>query len=145
MSNIVISMGSNRVITMIILLTVSLISLQSSIIVYAQNESNRVTTSEQPGQIPGGGDETATPETVTTTEGAEQKIRCSNGSLVDSGSECTSTDECPSEPSENATLQCVQTSQQISDKNNTNATNASSLFGVNDTGEDGDEDRDTGE
>ena len=142
MSNIVISMSSNRVITIIILLTVSLISLHSSNLAYAQNESNRVTTFAQPGQNPGVGDETATPETVTTTEGAEQKIRCSNGSLVDSGSECTSTDKCPSEPSENVTLQCIQPSQQISDNNNTNATNASSLSGVDDTHEDSNEDSD---
>jgi hypothetical protein len=135
-------MSSNRVIAIIILLTVSLISLHSSIVSYGQNESNRVTPSEQPGQNPGGGDDTTSPETMTTTEGAEQKIRCSNGSLVDSGSECSSTDECPSEPSENITLQCIQPSQQISDNNNTNATNASSLFDEDDEGENSNEDRD---
>jgi hypothetical protein len=142
MSIIAISMSSNKVIAIITLLTVSLISSHSSILAHAQNDSNRITTFEHPGQNTGGGDETATPETVTTTEGTEQKIRCSNGSLVDSGSECTTTDECPSEPSENVTLQCIQPSQQISDNNNTNATNASSLFDGDDTGEDSNEDSD---
>lgn len=142
MSNIVISMSRNKVIAIITLLTLSLISLHSSILAQAQNDSNRITTSGHPGQNPGGGDEAATPETVTTTEGTEQKIRCSNGSLVDSGSECTATDECPSEPSENVTLQCIQPSQQISDNNNTNATNASSLLDGDDTGEDSNEDSD---
>jgi hypothetical protein len=132
MSNIVISMSSSRVIAIIILLTVSLISLQTSILADAQNESNRVITSEQAGQNPGGGDETGPPETVTTTEGPDQKIQCSNGSLVDSSSECTSPDECPSEPSENVTLQCIQPSQQIHRNNNTNATNVTSVVDVDD-------------
>jgi hypothetical protein len=112
-----------------VLLTASLVSLYVNIPIYSQNESNRVT---QPGQNTGG-DEVGQPETVTTTEGAEQKIRCSNGSLVDSGSECSSTEECPSEPSENVTLQCIQPSQQVNRNNNTNVTNASSLVDVDGT------------
>jgi hypothetical protein len=112
-----------------VLLTASLVSLYVNIPIYSQNESNRVT---QPGQNTGG-DEVGQPETVTTTEGAEQKIRCSNGSLVDSGSECSSTEECPSEPSENVTLQCIQPSQQVNRNNNTNVTNASSLVDVGGT------------
>jgi hypothetical protein len=122
-------MTTTKVIFITTLLAASLVSLFVNMPAYSQNESNRVT---QPGQNPGG-DEVGQPETVTTTEGAEEKIRCSNGSLVDSGSECSSTDECPSEPSENVTLQCIQPSQQINRNNNTNATNASSLVDVDGT------------
>jgi hypothetical protein len=122
-------MTNTKVISITILLTASLVSLYVNIPTYSQNESNRVTQPEQNT----GRDEMEQPETVTTTEGAEQKIRCSNGSLVDSGSECSSTDECPSEPSDNVTLQCIQPSQQVNRNNNTNATNASSLVGVDGT------------
>jgi hypothetical protein len=122
-------MAKSKVIAMIILLTASLITLLPNIVAYAQNESNQAT---QPGQN-AGGDETAQPETVTTTGGAEDKIRCSNGSLVASGSECSSSDECPSEPSENVTLQCTPASQQNNRNNNTNVTNASSVNEVGNT------------
>jgi hypothetical protein len=122
-------MTNTKVISITILLTASLVSLYVNIPTYSQNESNRVTQPEQNT----GRDEMEQPETVTTTEGAEQKIRCSNGSLVDSGSECSSTDECPSEPPDNVTLQCIQPSQQVNRNNNTNATNASSLVGVDGT------------
>jgi hypothetical protein len=91
----------------------------------------------QPGQTIGG-DEVGQPETVTTvttTEGSEEKIRCSNGSLVDTSSECASSDECPSEPSEKVILQCIQPSQQRNGGNNTNATSASSLVEVGNTDE----------
>jgi hypothetical protein len=122
-------MTNTKVIFVTILLTASLVSLYVNTPTYSQNESNRVTQPEQNA----GGNEMEQPETVTTTEGSEQKIRCSNGSLVDSGSECSSTDECPSEPSENVTLQCIQPSQQVNRNNNTNATNASSLVDVDGT------------
>jgi hypothetical protein len=123
-------MAKSKVIAMIILLTASLITLLPNIVAYAQNESNQAT---QPGQN-AGEDETAQPETVTTTTGgAEDKIRCSNGSLVASSSECSSSDECPSEPSENVTLQCTPASQQNNRNNNTNVTNASSVNEVGNT------------
>ena len=122
-------MTNTKVIFVTILLTASLVSLYVNTPTYSQNESNRVTQPEQNT----GRDEMEQPETVTTTEGAEQKIRCSNGSLVDSGSECSSTEECPSEPSENVTLQCIQPSQQVNRNNNTNVTNASSLVDVDGT------------
>jgi hypothetical protein len=116
-------MTKSKVIAMTILLIASLIILLPNIVAYAQNESNQATQPEQNA----GEEETAQPGTVTTTEGAEDKIRCSNGSLVDSASECSSSDECPSEPSENVTLQCTPESQQNNRNNNTNVTNASSV------------------
>ena len=69
---------------------------------------------------------------MTTTVGPEEKIRCSYGSLVDQASECTSFDECPSEPSENVTLQCIQRLP-TRGNNNSNATNASSINEVKNT------------
>jgi hypothetical protein len=44
--------------------------------------------------------------------------------------ECTSSDECPSEPSENVTQQCITFLQQTNRNNKTNITNASSVNGV---------------
>jgi hypothetical protein len=119
-------MAPVKIPAMVFLPTILMVSLFGGMFVYAQNESNRITQPEQNTED----DELAQPETITTTEGTEEKIRCSNGALVDSGSECASTDECPSEPSENITIQCIQPPQQTS-RNITNATNASSLVDTN--------------
>lgn len=112
----------NLIILLILILGLSFIILYPTNPIFSQNESNRVTppegtTSES---------EIGQPETMTTTAGPEEKIRCSNGSLVDQASECTSSDECPSEPSENVILQCIQ-QLPTRGSNNTNATNASSI------------------
>jgi hypothetical protein len=53
--------------------------------------------------------------------------------MVDRVSECPSSDECPSEPSENVTLQCIPALQQSNRNNNTNVTNASSVNEVGNT------------
>jgi hypothetical protein len=139
-------MTNSQIISLFFLLTASLIMIYPNILAYAQNESSQATEhgqpnqATQPGQNPGG-DETGQLETVTTSEGSEEKIRCSNGTLVDSSSECSSSDECPSEPSENITLQCIQRSQQVDgNASNTNTTNASSLSEVENADEDQTED-----
>jgi hypothetical protein len=110
----------------LILSIMSLAMLQSSILVYAQNESGQTT---QPGQDTGE-DQPIQQGAVTTEENEQGKIRCSDGSLVDRGSECPSSNECPSQPSENVTLQCIPTLQQNKANNDTNVTNASSINDV---------------
>jgi hypothetical protein len=131
------SMTNSQIINMVLLLATSLIILHPNILAYAQNESSQAI---QPGQNTGG-DEAGQPETVTTPDGSEEKIRCSSGALVDSGAECPASEECPSEPSENVTLQCIQPSQQVNGNvTNANATNASSLGEVENTDEDQKED-----
>ena len=106
-----------------ILLTISLISLCQNILSYGENESNRI-TQPQPQQNTSS-TELGEPEKITTTGGTEEKIRCPNGSLANTGPECSSSQECPAEPSENLTTKCVQPSQRNS--TNTNATNMSSV------------------
>ena len=123
------------------LLTISLISLHPSTVAYAQNEWGRITQHQsQPEQSAGGADKTGQVETITSNRGSEQKVRCSNGSLVDSGTECPSSDECPSGQSQNITLECIQPSQHISRNNNTNATNSTTSLGTDEINSN-DEDR----
>ena len=135
-------MTKSQIISMVFLLTISLIMIDPNILIYAQNESSQATQPGQPSQATPpsqnpGGDETGQLETVTTPGGSQEKIRCSNGALVDSSSECSSSDECPSEPSENITLQCIQPSQQVnSNATNANATNSTSLGEGEDSNED---------
>jgi hypothetical protein len=100
----------------------SLVVLVPIFLAYGQNESSQTT---ELGQTTDDG-QVGQPEAETTDEGKQQKIRCSNGSLVDRVSECPSSDTCPSEPSGNVTLQCTPALQQINRNNNTNITNASS-------------------
>ena len=57
--------------------------------------------------------------------GTEEKIRCPNGSLSNTGPQCSSSQECPAEPSGNLTTKCVQRWQRNS--TNTIATNMSSV------------------
>jgi hypothetical protein len=104
-----------------ILLAISLISLCQNILSYGENESNRITQPQQNTSST----ELGEPEKITTTGGTEEKIRCPNGSLANTGPECSSSQECPAEPSENLTTKCVQPSQRNS--TNTNATNMSSV------------------
>lgn len=109
------------VIVVSILLAISLISLGPIILSYGQNESNRITQPQQNSSST----ELGEPEKITTAGGTEEKIRCPNGSLANTGPECSSSQECPAEPSENLTAKCVQPSQRNS--TNTNATNMSSV------------------
>ncbi|HEX9320015.1 MAG TPA: hypothetical protein VF884_13865 [Nitrososphaeraceae archaeon] len=118
----------SRVVATIILMCISLVTLGLNILAPVQSVSSQVT---QPGQNTGG-DKIGQPEKVTTAEGTEEKIRCPNGSLADTGPECMSSDECPSEPSDNVTAKCIQLSQQRNG-NNTNSTNATSIVESLDT------------
>ena len=104
-----------------ILLAISIISLSPNIISYGKSESNRITQSEQNTSST----ELGEPEKITTAGGTEEKILRPNGSLVNTGPECSSSQACPAEPSENLTTICVQPSQRNS--TNTNATNVSSV------------------
>lgn len=111
----------SRILVISILFAISLISLGPNILSYGQNESNRITQPQQNTSST----ELGEPEKITTTGGTEEKIRCPNGSLANTGPECSSSQECPAEPSENLTTKCVQPSQRNS--TNTNATNMSSV------------------
>jgi hypothetical protein len=104
-----------------ILLAISLISLGPNLLSYGKSESNRITQPEQNTSSP----ELGEPEKLTTAGGIEEKIRCPNGSLANTGPECSSSQECPAEPSGNLTTKCVQPSQLNSTY--TNATNMSSV------------------
>ena len=112
--------NKSGIVVICILLAISLISIGPNIL-YGKNESNRITQPQQNSSST----ELGEPEKITSAGGTEEKIRCPNGSLANTGPECSSSKECPAEPSENLTTKCAQPSQRNS--TNTNATNMSSV------------------
>ncbi len=87
------------------------ICLFPNTLVFGQNESIQI---PQPGGSPGQSNTQSSDDSQTQ----QQKMRCSNGSIVERPSECPSSDMCPSSPSTNETIQCSASSKTNSGNSN---------------------------